>query len=62
MYTYNRRKEIIKNGVYIIFILLIAIISTYYIYNKFQVDNNIDFNSDSLDVTYSSNGFSWVII
>lgn len=52
MYTYNRKREIIKNSVYIIFILLIAIVSTYYIYNKFQVDNNIDFNSDSLDVTY----------
>lgn len=52
MYTYNRRKEIVKNGVYIAFILLIAIISTYYIYNKFQVDHNIDFNSESLDVTY----------
>ncbi len=52
MYTYNRRKEIIKNGVYITFILLIAVVSTYYIYNKFQVNRNIDFNSDSLDITY----------
>lgn len=47
-----RRREIIKNTVYIFFILLLAIISTYYIYNKFQVDRNIDFNSESLDVTY----------
>ena len=52
MYQINRRREIIKNTVYIFFILLIAIISTYYIYNKFQGDRNIDFNSASLDVTY----------
>ena len=52
MYRYNRKKEIIKNVVYIFFILLIAVISTYYIYNKFQDDRSIDFNSESLDVTY----------
>ena len=42
----------IKNIVYVTFILLIAVVSTYYIYNKFQGDRNIDFNSESLDVTY----------
>ena len=52
MYAYNRKKEIIKNTVYITFILLLAIISTYFIYNKFQSNRNIDFNSESLDVTY----------
>ena len=52
MYTYNRKKEIIKNTVYIGFILLIAVVSTYYIYDKFSMDRNIDFNSESLDVTY----------
>ena len=52
MYQINRRREIIKNTVYIFFILLLAIVSTYYIYNKFQGDRNIDFNSESLDVTY----------
>ncbi|MBR2678647.1 MAG: hypothetical protein IKE63_04440 [Bacilli bacterium] len=52
MYRYNRRKEFIKNTVYITFILLLAVISTYFIYNKFQNNRNIDFNSDSLDVTY----------
>ena len=49
---YNRKKEIIKNTVYITFILLLAVISTYFIYHKFQDTRNIDFNSDSLDVTY----------
>ncbi|MBQ9019450.1 MAG: hypothetical protein IJ097_04000 [Bacilli bacterium] len=52
MYQINRRREIIKNTVYIFFIMLLAIIPTYYIYNKFQGDRNIDFNSESLDVTY----------
>lgn len=52
MYQINRRREIIKNTIYIFFILLLAVISTFYIYNKFQGDRNIDFNSESLDVTY----------
>jgi len=52
MYNYYMKKEIIKNAVYIGIILAIAVVSTYYIYDKFQVDRNIDFNSDSLDVTY----------
>ena len=52
MFQYQRKKEIIKNTVYIFFILLLAVISTYYIYHNFQEDHSIDFNSDSLDVTY----------
>lgn len=52
MYQINRRREIIKNTVYVSFILLLAVVSTYYIYNKFQGARNIDFNSESLDVTY----------
>ncbi len=52
MYKYERKKEIIKNCVFIFFILLIAVTSTYYIYHKFQGVRNIDFNSESLAVTY----------
>lgn len=52
MITYNQKKEILKNVIYITFILLIAILSTYYIYHKFQGVRSIDFNSESLDVTY----------
>ena len=52
MYAYNRKKEIIKNTVYITFILLIAVVSTYFIYNKFQKTRTVDFNSASLDVSY----------
>lgn len=52
MYTYNRKREIIKNVVFIIIILLLAIVSTYYIYDKFQVNQKVDFSSESLEVTY----------
>ena len=52
MYQINRRREIIKNTVFIFFIMLLAIIPTYYIYNKFQGDRDTLLNSESLDVTY----------
>jgi len=52
MYRYNRKKEIIKNTAYIIFILLLAVIPTYYIYNKFQGVRDVSVNSTLLDVTY----------
>jgi len=52
MYRLKRRKELVKTAIYVFFILGLAIFSTYYIYNKFQGDRNIDFNSESLDVTY----------
>lgn len=52
MFTKSQKKEWIKNGIYIFFILLLAVISTHYIYYHFQDDRNIDFNSESLDVTY----------
>lgn len=42
----------IKNTVYIFFILLLAVVSTHYIYNKFQKVRSVDLNSDFLDVTY----------
>ncbi len=42
----------IKNTVYVFFILLLAVVSTYYIYNKFQKVRSVDLNSDFLDVTY----------
>lgn len=52
MYNYNPRKEVMKNVIYIGIILLIAIISTYKIYYKFQDDRNVNFNSDSFVVTF----------
>ena len=47
-----QRKEFIKNFIFTFFILMIAVISTYYIYHRFDNDRSIDFKSDSLDVVY----------
>ena len=52
MYSYNPKKEFMKNVIYIGIILLIAIISTYKIYYKFQDDRNVNFNSDSFVITF----------
>ena len=52
LYNEIRKKEIIKNTIYILFILLLAIIPTYIIYYKFQDDRSIESNSENLDVTY----------
>lgn len=52
MYSYNPKKEVMKNVIYIGIILLIAIVSTYKIYYKFQDDRNVNFNSDSFVITF----------
>lgn len=52
MYSYNPKKEVMKNVIYIGIILLIAIISTYKIYYKFQDDRNVNFNSDSFVIIF----------
>lgn len=52
MYSEIRKREIIKNTIFIIFILILAVIPTHYIYYKFQGNRNIDFSSESLDVVY----------
>ena len=52
MYSYNPKKEVMKNVIYIGIILLIAIISTYKIYYKFQDDRTVNFNSDSFVITF----------
>lgn len=46
------KKEKIKNIVIITFILLLAIVSTHYIYYKFREERSIDYNSESLDVVF----------
>lgn len=51
-YKYNRKKEMIKNAIIIGFILFIAIFSTYHIYYKFDDAENIDYSSESLDITF----------
>ena len=55
MFTKSQKKEWIRNGIYIFLILLLAVFSTHYIYFKFQEDRSVDYNSDSLDVTYHEN-------
>ena len=52
MYSEIRKREIIKNTIFIIFILILAVIPTHYIYYKFQGNRDIDFSSESLDVVY----------
>lgn len=52
MYQVSKKSSFKKDIIYVFFILLLAVGSTYYIYDKFQDDRNIDFNSESLDVTY----------
>ena len=52
MFTHSQKQEFKKNAIYIFFILLLAILSTHYIYYKFQNVQNINYNSESLDVTY----------
>ena len=49
---YNRKKEIIKSSVYTFFILALAVVSTYFIYNKFQGVRSVDVTSESIDVTF----------
>ena len=49
---YNRKKEIIKNTIFIVAIFLIAIYSTHKIYYKFKDERNIDINSNQLEITY----------
>ena len=51
-YNYNRKKEITKNALIIGFILFIAVFSTYKIYYTFNDSENIDYSSESLDITF----------
>lgn len=51
-YKKLRRKELIKSGIYITFILLFATLTTYYIYNSLKEENNKIRSSKSLDVVF----------
>ncbi len=53
--TYNQKRELLKNMIYVSFILLIAVVSTYYIYYKFQGNREVDESSESLDIVYHEN-------
>ncbi len=49
---YNRKKELLKNGIIITIILLLAVISTHHIYYKFKGERDIDYNLKSLEIIY----------
>lgn len=49
---YNRRKQIIKSGIIITFILMVAVIATHHIYYKFKNERNVLYNSESLDIIF----------
>lgn len=51
-YKNSLRKEKIKNIIIIGLILFIAVFSTYYIYHLFNNTENIDYSSESLDITF----------
>ena len=46
------KKELIKNGIIIGIIILIACFFTYKIYYKFHGERSVDFSSDSLDIVF----------
>ncbi len=52
MYNFNPKKYIAKNIIYTVIIILIAVISTYKIYYKFQDDRDINYSSESFAVTF----------
>lgn len=49
---YRYKKQRIKSAIIICFIFAIAICATHYIYYKFQNERNIDYSSESLDITF----------
>lgn len=62
MYKSIRRRETIKNVVYISLILLVAVVSTFLIYNKFVDERKLDSSSEILDVTYKDNSGNKIAI
>ena len=49
---YNRKKYILKNVIIITFILLVAILATHAIYDKFTKERETDYSSESLDIVF----------
>lgn len=52
MYKSGMKKFLIKSILQIACVLLVAVVSTLYIYNKYTGSSDIDFSSDSLDISY----------
>ena len=51
-YQSSMKKFLIKSLLQLSFVLLVAVVSTYYIYNKYTGNREIDISSESLDITY----------
>lgn len=51
---YSKRKNIIKNLISIVIIILIALYATHHIYYKFKDVKNVDYSSKSLDIIFHS--------
>lgn len=51
-YKKIRRKQIIKSSIIISIILLIAVFATHNIYYKFNNERDVDYSSESLDITF----------
>lgn len=49
---YNRKKQMLKSVIMIVFILAVAIGATHHIYYKFKSERNVDYNSKSLDIVF----------
>ncbi len=56
MYYKKYKKEIIKNTVLMIIIFGLAIFSTRYIYYTFNDSTDVDYSSESLDITFHEDG------
>lgn len=52
MYNNYYKKQIIKNILITVLILLFAVFATHEIYYKFQKERNVDYTSSSLDVVF----------
>ncbi|MBE6157284.1 MAG: hypothetical protein E7160_00600 [Firmicutes bacterium] len=52
MYNNYYKKQIIKNILIIVLILLFAVFATHHIYYKFQKERNVDYTSSSLDIIF----------
>ena len=52
MFSYQQKRELIKNTIFLGLILVIAIVSTHHIYYSFQDTRKIKYNSESLEVIY----------
>lgn len=59
---YNRKKELIKSGLIIGFILLIAVVSTHHIYFKYNDEGKVDYTSESLDIVFHEKSGSKVTL